>query len=91
MLVAFLYGSMVWGIFPLKEQVSWESHLTGMMAGIVLAVYYKSYGPQQNIFIRKKDIEETEEDSEEEDDFLMQAFEKYEQERKEESDPNKIL
>jgi len=54
MLVAFLYGSMVWGIFPLVEGVSWEGHLTGMLAGIILAFYYKQYGPSPN-FGRWKD------------------------------------
>jgi len=48
MLVAFLYGSMVWGIFPLVESVSWEGHLTGMVAGIILAFYYKQHGPPAN-------------------------------------------
>jgi membrane associated rhomboid family serine protease len=32
-IVVFLYGGMVWGIFPLREGVSWESHLTGAAAG----------------------------------------------------------
>lgn len=89
MLVAFLYGSMVWGIFPLKEKVSWESHLTGMMAGVVLSIYYKAYGPQQNIFIRKSYTEDDEDNIGEDDEFLMEAFEKYEQERKEKSEQNK--
>lgn len=45
LLVVFLYGSMIWGIFPIKSEVSWESHLTGMLAGIVMAIYYRNYGP----------------------------------------------
>jgi membrane associated rhomboid family serine protease len=49
LLVAFAYGSLVWGIFPLKEEISWEAHLTGMIAGIVLAFYYRAYGPPPNI------------------------------------------
>ena len=60
LLVAFLYGSMVWGIFPLRQGVSWEGHLMGMMAGLVLALFYKDTGPQ-----RKKyswDFEEENED-----------------------------
>lgn len=49
MLVIFLYGSMVWGFFPdffPKENISWESHLMGALAGLVLAVYYRDEGPQ---------------------------------------------
>jgi membrane associated rhomboid family serine protease len=45
LLVAFIYGSMVWGIFPTAERISWEGHLMGMIAGIILAFYYKSFGP----------------------------------------------
>ena len=52
MLVAFVYGSMVWGIFPMEEQVSWEAHLSGMVAGIILAFYYRKYGPQRNIGLK---------------------------------------
>ncbi len=48
LLVAFIYGSMVWGIFPLIESVSWEAHLTGMAAGIVFAFFYRQYGPPPN-------------------------------------------
>ncbi len=47
LLVAFLYGSLVWGIFPLRERVSWEGHLMGLMAGAVLALFYKGTGPQR--------------------------------------------
>lgn len=49
LLVVFLYGSMVWGIFPRIESVSWEAHLTGMASGILMAFYYKQYGPAPNI------------------------------------------
>ena len=35
--VVFEYGSMVWGILPIKEHISWEGHLWGSVAGIVMA------------------------------------------------------
>jgi membrane associated rhomboid family serine protease len=41
LLVAFLYGSMFWGLFPVKESVSWESHLWGSIAGFMLAWFYR--------------------------------------------------
>ena len=47
MLVTFLYGSMVWGILPIDQTVSWESHLFGSIAGIFCAVYYRKLGPEQ--------------------------------------------
>ncbi|GAB1403861.1 MAG: rhomboid family intramembrane serine protease [Lentimicrobiaceae bacterium] len=49
LLVIFLYGSMVWGVFPdffPKQNISWESHLMGAIAGILLAFYYRQNGPQ---------------------------------------------
>ena len=49
MAITFLYGSMVWGVFPdflPEKNISWESHLMGGIAGIILAVYYRKDGPQ---------------------------------------------
>lgn len=37
-LVAFLYGAMVWGVLPIKHGVSWETHLAAAVVGVVLAV-----------------------------------------------------
>jgi len=50
MLVAFLYGGLIWGVFPQLfpgKPISWESHLMGFLAGLVLAVYYRGRGPQK--------------------------------------------
>ncbi len=47
MLVIFLYGGMVWGIFPIKPGMSFEGHLWGSVAGIILAFYYRKIGPQK--------------------------------------------
>ncbi len=44
-LVAFQYGSMIWGIFPIEDRVSWESHLTGLITGVGLAWFYRKRGP----------------------------------------------
>ncbi|MEO8753912.1 MAG: rhomboid family intramembrane serine protease [Casimicrobiaceae bacterium] len=37
LLVAFMYGALVWGVLPLKVGVSWETHLAAALIGIVLA------------------------------------------------------
>ena len=61
LLVTFLYGSLVWGIFPnflLKENISWESHLMGGVSGIILALYYRHEGPNAD----KYSIDEEESD-----------------------------
>jgi len=46
MLVIFLYGSMIWGLLPTKEPISWEGHLSGFIAGIIVAIFYKNEGPK---------------------------------------------
>jgi len=40
LLLVFLYGSMIWGIFPSDEGVSWESHFMGFIIGIILSLFY---------------------------------------------------
>lgn len=45
LLVTFLYGSLVWGILPLRGDLSWESHLFGSLTGIVAAVIFRKYDP----------------------------------------------
>lgn len=49
--VAFVYGSMVWGIFPIEPKISWEGHLSGAITGIVLAFMYRKRGPQAPKYI----------------------------------------
>lgn len=46
-LVVFLYGSLAWGILPIDPAQSWESHLSGSIAGLFAAVYYRKEGPQR--------------------------------------------
>jgi len=53
LLVAFLYGSMVWGIFPdffPEKNISFESHFWGMVAGAILAWYFRKIGPQRTLY-----------------------------------------
>lgn len=51
LLIVFLYGSMVWGIFPgVYKQVSWESHMLGFISGIILAITYRKQGPQEPVY-----------------------------------------
>jgi hypothetical protein len=43
--VVFIYGSMVWGIFPTEERISWEGHLYGLIVGIITAITFRKKGP----------------------------------------------
>ncbi|MEY4287823.1 MAG: hypothetical protein RL511_1912 [Bacteroidota bacterium] len=45
--IVFLYGSMIWGVFPTQPRVSWQGHLAGLIVGVVLAFVYRKQGPQR--------------------------------------------
>ena len=45
MLAFFLYGSMVWGIFPTDPDVSFESHFFGALIGVILAIVLRNTDP----------------------------------------------
>ncbi len=71
LIVTFLYGSLIWGafpdFFPKEKNISWEGHLGGAVAGLVLALYYRKSGPK-----RKQYSWELEDETDEQDD--EQAF-----------------
>lgn len=67
--VVFLYGGMIWGIFPINPDVSWEGHLWGAISGILLALYYRKYIIRRDKF----DWEEEEEDDIDEDENSEKA------------------
>lgn len=45
--VVFVYGNMIWGIFPIKVHVSWEGHFMGLLVGLVLAFVYRKKSVQR--------------------------------------------
>jgi len=64
LLIVFLYGSMVWGIFPgIYKNVSWESHMLGFFSGVALALFYRKEGPQKPVYdwMEEDDDDEKEE------------------------------
>ncbi len=63
LLVVFLYGSMIWGVFPLLKEISWESHLLGGLAGFIVAIVYRKEGPQKPPASWDLEEEDTEDDS----------------------------
>jgi membrane associated rhomboid family serine protease len=66
LIVVFLYGSLIWGVFPEffpQERISWESHLFGLVAGVAMAFVYRKEGPQRRKY--SWELEEEEEGIEE--------------------------
>lgn len=67
LIVVFIYGSMLWYIFPVEDGISWEGHLGGFLTGLVLAFIMKSDLPPL-----KKYAWEHDDYDEEADEFLRQ-------------------
>ncbi|NNJ87842.1 MAG: rhomboid family intramembrane serine protease [Eudoraea sp.] len=67
LIVSFIYGSMLWYIFPIKEEISWEGHLGGFVIGLFMAVFLKAKVPVVPKYAWEKD-----DYNEEEDEFLQQ-------------------
>ena len=61
LIVVFLYGSLVWGLYPkyaIENNISWEGHLSGFVMGIVLAIYFRKEGPQREEYVWDEEDEE---------------------------------
>ncbi len=67
LIVVFIYGSLLWYIFPIEDGISWEGHLGGFLAGLLLAFFVKAPIPPP----RKFDWED-DNYNEEADEFLQQ-------------------
>jgi len=65
MIVFFLYGSMVWGVLPTKEEISFETHLFGALMGVICAVAFRNKDPKppekKYSWEVEQEIEETDE------------------------------
>ena len=62
LLVTFLYGGLVWNMFPqfARATTSWEGHLGGAIAGTLCAIGFMGYGPQKNNPFEEEDSTEEE-------------------------------
>jgi membrane associated rhomboid family serine protease len=57
LIVVFLYGGMFWGILPISEQISWESHILGAIAGILCSFYFRFKTPVPKFDWKEEDDE----------------------------------
>lgn len=67
--VVFVYGGMIWYVTPIKNEISWEGHLSGMFTGAILALILNkkiekvpkyqwekaNFNPQEDPFIQRFD------------------------------------
>jgi len=56
MIVFFLYGGMIWSVFPNDPDISFELHLFGSISGVLMAFLFKS--SDRKIAVKKYDWEE---------------------------------
>lgn len=68
LVVVFIYGSMIWYIFPIKDGISWEGHLSGFLTGLFLALILKVKIPKEKKYKWEQD------DYVEEDDPFLKHF-----------------
>ena len=68
LIVVFIYGSMLWYIFPIEDGISWEGHLGGFLSGLALALFVKSNVPSPKKYAWEHD------DFNEADDPFLQHF-----------------
>ena len=59
---------VIWYVFPVKDKMSWEGHLSGLIVGLIFAIYFRKSIPQP------KKYEWEREDYNEEDDPFLKHF-----------------
>jgi membrane associated rhomboid family serine protease len=58
LVIVFLYGGMIWGVFPIWPAISWEGHLFGGISGLACAIAYRNEGPQRKVYSWEMEEEE---------------------------------
>lgn len=60
MLSFFMYGSMIWGIFPREPGISFEAHFSGAVLGVACAFLFRNRDPRMPWRRRRYSWEEEE-------------------------------
>lgn len=62
LIVTILYSGFIWGVLPVKEGISWESHLFGAIVGILVAFLFRhSIDPDEETRYSYEEDEPTDE------------------------------
>lgn len=59
LLVAFLYGGMVWWMLPIDQHISWEGHIAGAVSGVILAWFSRTWGPLPDLVLPEPDPDDS--------------------------------
>lgn len=87
-IVAILYSGMFAGIFPDQPGVSWESHLLGSVAGIIIAYFFK--GEMEEEETRYKRLKVAFDSEEKKPFFSPDVFEKTKSQREAEAEAERL-
>ena len=68
-IVFFLYGGMVWGIFPTDPAISFEYHFFGALVGVISAILFRKIDPPP---FQKKYSWEVEDDLDDDDPYWLE-------------------
>ena len=60
--VVFIYGGLIWYLFPIDPKISWEGHLSGFIVGFFLALVLKEKDIKVNLYEWQKPDYKPEED-----------------------------
>ena len=71
MLAFYMYGSMVWGIFPREPGISFELHLYGAIMGVIAALIFRHHDPKQQRRVYDWELED-DDDSEQENEEIRE-------------------
>ncbi len=68
LVIVFLYGGLLWYVFPIDPKISWEGHLSGFFVGLILALVLRVHVEKETKYNWER------EDFNPEDDPFLQQF-----------------
>ena len=68
LIIVFLYGGLLWYVFPIEQGISWEGHLAGLFVGFLFSFLFKTKIEKPKIYLWEQ------EDYKEEEDTFMKHF-----------------